>query len=583
MFVIKRSNFLKRDVLIWSVILFAAFFLRLYGLDLNPVGITHDDELHEIINAKSLALTGSNVPGVVTGILTRNGHCIWGDCVYGELESYTLVPWMLIFPLGLVLSKIPFVLGAVGLVFATGKLFENLSKNATIGLIVGLLVAINPWAVYFGRTAYPQLVSHLFYILGLYFFTRHKSYRSNLALGGLSSFVAFLFYFGAKPILPLIILWGVAYNLYQFKIRHLKFTLLFGFVVTIIIGGYFLALSHSYAGIRLSEIEIGKSSNISGLINRQSPRVERFLGFFSPISLFLKGQTGTDNSYISNYGYYYPVDLPFLVFGIMAISINLTNALFILMLIVIAVIPAALKTSETSIYSLRAALAYPLISGVIGWGYYFCWGKISILKQKYVAKIFLALVIIVYVLSLIYFLVIYWHYLLKDQATRWFFHERVLTNYITRTQKSSNKKIIVVTARPDGTFNSFIFYSGIYNDKNTVNQINNSYLLKSFEYGGVRFIDDCQKITRDDLANNVILIDQINPVECNIDQKNTPKIANPHDAGGIYNIINESLCSNYSKNRYPNPGSIYDFKVENLTNKTFCKIWITNPDQSPNI
>jgi len=270
----------------------------------------------------------------------------------------------------------------------------------------------------------------------------------------------------------------------------------------------------------------------------------------------------------------------------MAISVNLPNALFILLLLVISVIPAALKTTETSIYSLRVALAYPLLSGIIGWGCYFCWSKILILQNKYIlakkfliAKIFLVVIIILYVLSLTYFLIMYWYSIPIDQSTRWFFHERVLTNYITRVQSNNDKKIVVVTARPDGIFNTYVFYSGIYNNKKTIKEINSRYLLHNFEYKEAKFIDDCQKITKQDLTNSSILIDQINQVKCEIDQKNTPKIANPRDTGGIYNIINESLCLNYPKNRYPYPRSIYDFKVESLTDEAFCKMWVTNPDQ----
>lgn len=254
------------------------------------------------------------------------------------------------------------------------------------------------------------------------------------------------------------------------------------------------------------------------------------------------------------------------------------------MLIAISVIPAALKTSQTSIYSLRAALAYPLLCGVIGWGCYFCWNKISVLKQKYklarkfsLAKIFLSGVVIVYILSLVYFLVMYWYRIPKDQSTRWFFHKRVLTNYITRIQNTSDKKIIVVTARPDGIFNTFIFYSGIYNDKNTIKKINNGYLLRNFEYKGAKFIDDCIEITESERAMSIIFIDQINRGKCEIEQKNSSMIANPRDGGGIFIIINESLCLNYPQNRYPNPRSIYDFKLEKMTDEAFCKMWVTNP------
>ncbi len=153
-----------------------------------------------------------------------------------------------------------------------------------------------------------------------------------------------------------------------------------------------------------------------------------------------------------------------------------------------------------------------------------------------------------------------------------------MTDYVSRSLNKNDKEIIVVTARPDGIFNSFVFYSGIYNNKQAIEQLNKAYLSSNFEYQRVKFIENCQNISKEDLVNKTILIDQVNPVKCEIDQKNTPKIANPKDAGGIFNIVNEFLCSNYPKNRYPNPKSIYDFKIESLSDEAFCKMWITNPD-----
>ena len=115
-YVLRSPNYL------WIIIILLALFLRLYGLNLNPVGLSHDDELHEIINAKSLALTGTHAPGRVAGIFTQNDQCP-GNCVYGELGSYILIPWMWIFPLDIFWSKIPFVIVSLGIVFFTGKLF----------------------------------------------------------------------------------------------------------------------------------------------------------------------------------------------------------------------------------------------------------------------------------------------------------------------------------------------------------------------------------------------------------------------------------------------------------------------------
>lgn len=588
---------MHKYTLFWIIILLLALLLRLYGLDLNPVGLNHDDELHEIINAKSLALTGFHTPGRVAGILTWGDECP-GNCVYGELGSYILIPWMLIFPLDMFLSKIPFVLASVGIVFFTGKLFENLSKNTTIGMMVALFVAINPWSIHFGRTAYLTTFSYMFYLLGAYFFTRHKSFKSNLIFGTISAVIASLFYFGTKPILPLIILWGIIYNLYQFKVRHLKFTIFLVSIVILLIGGYLLILSNSYAGRRLAEIGAGTPSGIKALVDQQRQvsldiplvrdafinkytvqtgiLIEKYLGFFSPTFLFLRGQGSTDNYYISNHGYNFLIDLPFLILGIMAISANLTNALFILLLLAFSVFPAAVKISGDTIYSVRTGLAYPLLIGIAAWGVYFSYTKLA--KRFSVTKIFIALVISLYTLSLIYFLVMYWYRTPFDKSIGWHFHKRVVANYITRLQNEGNEKIIVVTAQPDATFNTYVFYSGIYNDEATIQDINNSYSIRNYEFKGAKFINDCGKITNHDLANSVIFIEQ--SVECKIDQKNTLKIANPRDSGGMYNIINDSLCSSYPKNRYPYPRSIFDFKVESLSKENFCKTWITNPDQS---
>lgn len=602
---LKIKKLFANGIFLWAAILLAASLLRFYGLDLNPVGLNHDDELHEIINSKSLALTGSHAPGRVAGILTQNDECP-GNCVYGELGSYILIPWMLIFPLDMFWSKIPFALASVVIVFTVGKLFENLSKNTTIGMLAALFIAINPWSIHFGRTAYFTTFSYLFYLLGAFFFTRHHSYKSNLILGTLFSILASLFYFGTKPILPLIILWGIIYNLYQFKFHHLKFTLLLISIVVLLIGGYLFILSHSYAGRRLAEIGAGTPNSIKALVDQQRQVsldipllrdifinkytvqagiiIEKYLGFFSPTFLFLKGQGDTDNYYITSHGYYYLLDLPFLLFGIMAISTNLANALLILLLLAFSIAPAAIKITGDTIYSVRTGLAYPILSGIIAWGCYFCYSKISNLQHKYIltknfskTKLFLALVIILYVLSLTYFLVMYWYRTPFDKNIGWYFHKRVLSNYITRIQSQMDKKILVVTTQPDATFNTYIFYSGLYNNKNTIKKINNQYLLRNYEYDGAKFINDCKKITKQDLSENVILIERA--LNCEIDQKNALEIANPRDGGGMYAVINDSLCSNYLKNKYPYPRSIYNFRVETLANEDFCRMWLTNPSQ----
>lgn len=578
--------------LIWILILFLALLLRVYRLDLNPVGLSHDDELREIINAKSLALTGSHAPGTVAGILAKNDEC-QGNCVYGELGSYILIPWMMLFPLGMAASKIPFAIASAGIVFFAGKFFENLSKSSKVGLLTGLLIAVNPWAIHFGRTAYFTTLSYTFYLWAAYLFTRNRSFKSNLIWGSIVSILASLFYFGTKPILPFIIIWGVLYNFYQFKKLYLKFTSILLFTVFLIIAGYLLLLTNSYAGRRISEIGVSDNNLVTNSTNEQrrisldiplfrdliinkytvqaSIISEKYLGFFNPSFLYLKSVGSTDLYYISNHSYNYLIDFPFLIIGFIALGGSLASGLFLLFFIAIAVAPSAFKITGDTIYTLRSGLAYPLLTGTSAWGMFFLYSKLAKFK-----KVFVFLLVCIYTISTIYFLIMYWYRTPVDKSIGWYHHKRIMANYIQRLREKSDKKVIVVTAQPEDTFNTYIFYSGLYNSADKIKQINNISKSQIYDYNGVQFINSCKNISQDNLKNDVIFIEQV--VQCDLDQKNTPKIANPKDGGGIYNIINESLCKNPLPNRYPNPRNLSDFKVEDLTKEKLCQLWITNPD-----
>lgn len=150
-----------------------ALVFRLWGLGLNPVGLAHD-EIHDIINAKSIAMTGEGAPGTVAGILTRDGYCN-GNCVFGELGTLILIPWMAITPMTIFWVKMPFMTASILIVYWVGKLMENLTKKRQIGILAGLLVAVSPWAILFGRTAYENLFAFALFFGSLYFLDKKGS------------------------------------------------------------------------------------------------------------------------------------------------------------------------------------------------------------------------------------------------------------------------------------------------------------------------------------------------------------------------------------------------------------------------
>ncbi|MEK7550224.1 MAG: hypothetical protein AAB535_00350 [Patescibacteria group bacterium] len=584
------KNFLSANRA-WILVLALAFLLRTIGIHLNPVGLSHDDELNELINAKSLAIAGVHAPGHVAGVFTPNDECP-GNCIHGELGPFILIPWMRIFPLDIFWSKIPFIAVASLIVFSTGKLFENLSKNRAIGLFVGTLVAINPWAIHFGRTAYFTTFSYAFYLLAAYFFTRKKSYRANLFYGALLSIIASLFYFGTKPILPLIIIWGICYNLFQFKKHYLKFTALIISLTLIAIVTYSIILSNSFAGRRIGEINIENTATIVNQQRRVSLeiplvrdlfinkyivhvgiRIEKFIGFFSPTFLYVKSEGSTDLYYDSNHAYNYLADFAFLIFGVMALATSFPTAIFVLSLLLISVVPAAIKITGDTIYTLRAGLAYPILTGVSGWGIYYLFIKFS----GWSRKIVIFVIILIYTVSLSYFLTMYWYRTPFDKSMGWYFHKRAVANYITRIREKSDKKIIVVTAQPADTFNEYVFFGDLYNTKADILDVNKVYDSQKYEYKNTKFVNNCDELTQKEIiSGSIIFIEQ--GVDCLINQKGTAKIANPRDGGGIYDIVNENLCAGYPKARFPYPRKISDFSIERLSDSEFCKLWITNPD-----
>lgn len=583
----------SQNKILWTLILLLAFFFRVYDLDLNPVGLSHDDEIQEIMNAKSLALTASHSPGTISGAFSTNQSCL-GNCVYGELGSYILIPWMKIFPLDMFWSKIPFAINSVAIVFFAGKVFENLFKNPKIGLLTGLLIAINPWAIHFGRTAYFTSFSYSFYLAAIYFFTKTISYRQNLILGSLFSIIASLFYFGTKPLLIFNIPWGILYNFVRFKKLDFKFVMILIAVLVILISWYSLLLKNSYAGRRVSEIGVNDPSLIKSLtdeqrrislqipiardlfINKYTIQAgiitEKYFGFFNPVFLYLRSAGSTDSYYISNHAYNYSIEFLFLIIGIIGLgSLSPSVGFFLLTLVAISVLPAAIKITGDTIYALRAALAYPIITGISAWGIYFLYSKINKFK-----RLFIFMLVFIYTLLIANFLVMYWYRSPFEKSIGWYHHKRTISNYIQRLKKVSDKKIIIVTAQPSDTFNTYIFFSGLYNSADKISQINNVIKSRNYEYNGITFIDNCQEISQDDIKYNVIFIEQT--VECLLDQKNTYKIANSRDGGGMYNIINETLCTKYSSQKYPYPRTIKDFQVETLSEEKFCQLWITNPD-----
>jgi hypothetical protein len=89
---------------------------------------------------------------------------------------------------------------------------------------------------------------------------------------------------------------------------------------------------------------------------------------------------------------------------------------------------------------------------------------------------------------------------------------------------------------------------------------------KQIEFQNISFVS-CDDTVKSIPKNNLIIYD----VNCGMN------ITLPHiqivrlaDAGGVFNIYNDALCSKYTLNPYPTGIKISDFNVEKQSVERFC-------------
>jgi len=181
-------------------ILIIAFLLRTIFINEVPLALSND-ELTFIINAKSVALTGKDILGTWQPWSLQP---IYNTYPMSELSFLIASPLLSLFKVTLFTAKLPYALFStllVGILYLiTNKLFSK--KEA---LIVGIVAAISPWGIFFGRTAYDFPLAVFFYMLALTILLYSKSWR--ILLSFIPLFLAFYSYIGTKIIfLPFVII-----------------------------------------------------------------------------------------------------------------------------------------------------------------------------------------------------------------------------------------------------------------------------------------------------------------------------------------------------------------------------------------
>lgn len=572
----------KSHIFLIALIIFAAT-PRLLWLDYFPISIVYD-ELNYVLNAKSIFESGQNIPWTASSLFS------WGekdfDIVISELPSIINSVWIGPNNLSQFNARLPnatmAILSVILVYLITGVL---LNKN--IARIAGIFMAANPWNIHLGRTALELSPAVFFFLFGTYLLLKKHSVKIFLSLP--IFLFGFLSYLGAKILFLPIISVLLIYKFKTDKNGGKRLYLIYFLAAFLIVLIYFLTLNFQPAGQRKGELlifnpEWSKSfvdnerlqaipnpalalfSNKVVVISRRL--IDTYIASFSPINLFTKGEPISVYS-TWEYGQFHYIDMFLIAIGFLGLFSYYRKA-FYLLVALIAVSPAASAidlVQET--YSVRSFPLFPFLIIVSATGFWFIREKFKFGKQLSI------LIGLIYFISFLYFLNLYFFRFPIYSAERWRFSQRLAASYARLAQNDNKiKKInVVVEHSSKWAFEEYLFYSGVYNTPEEVKRINQKLKVKDFSDGKVSFLEKCPN-RKEFGKGDVLIIDS--KAKCGEEDPGNHGFVDLKDAGTVMVIENDILCQDFPDlQRYSRVWNLKDLEIEKQSVQTFCRNWVS--------
>ena len=580
--VLKHSFQNKKITFLLLVIV--SLFLRVLWLDKFPIGITHD-ELNYIMNAKSVFNMGENIPWTSSALFS------WGEkdfnVVISELPSLIIAPWIGLTRLNQFNARIPYaIVSTLSVIFLFLILCDLLGEK--VAFWAGLTMALNPWSIHFGRTAFEVNFALLFYLVGIYLILKGHSWK--IFYGFLFFLAGFLSYLGTKLLFLPLFLIVLLFKYYSFEKRKGKAKpyVYFGVLASFIVLLYYLTLPFQPAGSRTGEILLFNTSSLSSVVNNERRQsisnvalslfsnkamaftkraANTYIEAFSTSFLFVKGETRGAYSFWQH-GPFYLIDFPLILLGMFGLFL-LKRRVFWFILLIIAVSPlvSSIAVIEQS-YVMRSFPMFPFLAALVGIGIWY-------LKEKFrFGRLIVWPVIILYLFSVASFLHLYFYRYSVYASEGWFFSEKILSKYSELAQADQRiEKVYIITPEPKIVFESYLFHSGLYEEKNEIELINKRMKRKDFSAGKVRFINSCpSEIGIEVKSDDVLIVDR--RFSCGDEKGGNGAIASLADAGRVFVIKNDLVCRDINLDSYYVIRSMDELKINNMLKDEFCREWI---------
>lgn len=546
-------KYYKRYGLIILVLLFTLLSHLLF-LNIVPSGITND-ELHFVLNAKSIFLNFSN--------LANNWHPLSLKTIPNETSSEltfsVLAPLVGPLPLNLFTARLPLALLSsfciVLLYLISTKLFTK-----KIALVISFCASINPWFFYVYRTAFDAPIAIFFFLITFYFLITLNKWKLLYTILPIS--FAFYTYIGTKVlVLPFVFIISIFSYFYIFQKQYLKQFIiinLFTFFLTLY---FFLNLKNTSIGQRTSELVTPRSPVIAAQVESQrnlsfnniftpifSNRytvyvqfiINKWLNSFSPNLLFIKGDDTFTGS-LWRHGYFYYLDLLFIFFGLLYLFIHYRSCFFLLMaLLIISPLPEIIRKDQIPAYVFHSSLQFPILIIFSGIGLFFL---LKSIKFKFIKFS----ILFIYFLFFVNMLFIYFLQYPFYASESFNFSNRMISQFIIAQKKISNSHIYLFCREPDALFKNYIFYSDILNSRN-FSSISHAYQQLSqnkTEIDNISFLKQEAKVDID--QNDIVIVENGVNLPSGTDETNKLILLQLNTRQPTFNIYNSHVCTNKTK------------------------------------
>lgn len=550
-------------------ILFLAAILRLALLDRFPTGIT-PDELHFVLNARAVYYRFTNMaadwsPLSLSPIPHESSS---------ELPFLLLAPFVGPVPTNLFWARLPFVLVSLVSLFLVYRIVLILA-TPLLALLSALVFALNPYSIYVARTSFDAPLALLFFLLSLYLFL--KLNRRRLFLVFIPLLLAFYTYIGTKVIwLPFVYL---ASFISFFHSRSRRPNLI---IISLVSTLFYILWSVSTlnTSTRTSELWTPWSPQISSQVqlekdqSLQNPLKNlltnnftvfarqftfKYLNNFSPDILFLSG----DHTFLVSlwkHGYFYSHEFILIILGVVyLLAHHRLLALTAIGFILLSPLPEAVRHDSIPAYAFHSILQYPFLYILAAAGSLY-------LIKTFKSKITAPLLVLVYLVSTVFFLDIYFFKYPVYQPEGFAFSRRVVSRIILEESKLGGR-VVVLTREPDSLFRSYLFYTNLY-QPSSFNQVKNVYAnsRNPITFNNIIFTSDDRNYQPQ--KNDVLIVEktltdhQFAPSQLTVNHLG--------DAHALYSIYNSRLCQGQPLEPFSHHLNLFHLNIEHLPLSTFC-------------